>query len=391
MLVAAGSLAVILLTPRLTKRVPGTIVALFLGTLATVIFSLPVETIDSRFGGIPAGFPPFAFPKFDPSLIGELMLPALTVALLAALESLLSAVVADSMSGDRHNSNAELFAQGLANIAAPFFGGIPATGAIARTATNIRSGARTPIAGLIHAITLLLILLVAAPLARFIPLATLSAVLLIVAYNMGEWKEIPGILHQSRAERAVWIATFALTVLVDLTVAVQVGMMLAALLYIYRVAQTTTVSIVTDEYIRNGRSEVLQDKDFPPYVSILRIHGPFLFGATEKLADATSDPSSFAPIVILRLRNMTALDNTGLHAIGILGDRMRKAGKRFLVCGALEQPAKLIVRSGLPERLGAENILPNIDAALVRAKEIASAFEGVGAELARDYERHAPA
>ncbi len=390
-LVATGSLAVILLTPRLTKRVPGTIIALLLGTIASALLGLPVETIQSRFGGIPAGFPPFAVPRFDPALVGILMPSALTVALLAALESLLSAVVADSMSGDRHNSNAELLAQGLANLATPFFGGIPATGAIARTATNIRSGARTPVAGILHALTLLMILLVAAPLARFIPLATLAAVLLVVAYNMGEWREIPGILRQSRAERAVWIATFALTVLVDLTVAVEVGMVLAALLYIYRVAQTTTVSVVTDDYIRNGRADVLQDKVFPPYVSILRIHGPFLFGTTDKLLESTSDPARFAPIVILRLRNMTALDNTGLHAIAVLGDSLRKAGKHFLVCGALEQPARLIGKSDLPERLGAENILPNIDAALLRAKAIAGAFEGVGDGVALDYQRHAPA
>lgn len=389
--VAAGSLAIILLTPRITKRVPGTIVALLLGTLATVLFKLPIETIQSRFGGIPSGFPPFQLPAFDPHLIGTLLPSAVTVALLAALESLLSAVVADGMSGDRHNSNAELMAQGLANLASPFFGGIPATGAIARTATNIRSGAKTPVAGVLHAVTLLLILLVAAPLARFIPLATLAAVLLIVAYNMGEWREIPGVLRQSRAERAVWIATFALTVLVDLTVAVQVGMVLACLLYIYRVAQTTTVSIVTDEYIQSGRADVLQDKDVPPYVSILRIHGPFLFGTTDKLVEASANPSRFAPIVILRLRNMTALDNTGLHAIGELGTRLRKAGKRFLVCGALEQPAKLISRSELPELLGEDNILPNIDAALVRAKEIAGSFEGIGGSVAQDYQRHAPA
>src|SRR5262245_171086 len=190
----------------------------------------------------------------------------------------MSATVADRMSGDRHDPNVELTAQGIANIASPLVGGIPATGAIARTATSIRSGARTPVAGIVHALTLLIILVAAAPLARFVPLATLSAVLFVVAYNMGDWKEIVTIVRLAKADIAVLAATFALTVLADLTVAVEVGMVLAALLYIYRISQTTTVSVVTQEYIDDGRPHILQDKQVPWYVVILRIHGPFLFG-----------------------------------------------------------------------------------------------------------------
>ena len=197
---------------------------------------------------------------------------------------MLSAVVADGMTGDRHNSNVELVAQGIANIASPVFGGIPATGAIARTATNIRAGARSPVSGMVHALTLLAIFLVAAPLAGYIPLATLAAVLFVVAYNMGEWHEIGAILHLDFAAISVWIVTFGLTVFADLTVAVAVGLTLAALLYIYRVAETTTVSPVNDEYIRDGLAHVLQGRIIPPYVTLLRIHGPFLFGTTEKLS-----------------------------------------------------------------------------------------------------------
>ena len=389
-LLALGSLAVIIIVPRLTKRVPGSIVALLLGTLVTVLFKLPVETIATRFGGIPAGLPPFVIPKFDWSLVGVLLPSALTVAILAALESLLSAVVADSMSGDRHNSNVELLAQGLANIATPFFGGIPATGAIARTATNIRSGAKTPIAGMIHALVLLLILVVAAPLARFIPLATLAAVLLVVAYNMGEWREIPTILRQARSDKAVWIATFSLTVFVDLTVAVQTGMLLAAMLYIQRVSRTTTVAIVSDIDAEEKRADLLLDKDVPPYVTVLRIHGPFLFGTTDKLLEAASNPSRFAPIIILRLRDMTAIDNTGIYAICKLANEMLKSGKKMLISGARPQPASLIARSSLPKILGSENILANIDLALERAKEIAADFEGIGSQSARDFERRLP-
>lgn len=243
--VAATSLATILLWPRLTKRVPGSIVALLLATVAVATLHLPIETIGSKFGGIPRGFPHFTPPSFQAAHILALLPSAFTVAMLAAVESLLSAVVADGMSGDHHKSNVELVAQGVANIASPFFGGIPATGAIARTATNIRSGAITPIAGMIHALTLLAILLVAAPLARFVPLAALAAVLFVVAYNMGEWREIKKILRLSKTDIAVWITTFALTVFADLTIAVGVGMALAALLYIYRIAETTTVEPVT--------------------------------------------------------------------------------------------------------------------------------------------------
>ena len=389
-LLASVSLAVILLMPRLTRKIPGSIVALLLGTVAAALLHLPVATIGSKFGGIPQGFPPFAIPAFRPDLIVPLLPSALTVALLAAVESLLSAVVADGMSGDKHNSNMELIAQGIANLVSPLFGGIPATGAIARTATNIRSGAKTPVAGIVHALTLLLILLVAAPLARFIPLATLAAVLFVVAYNMGEWKEIGTILKLSRADKAVWAVTFFLTVFADLTVAVEVGIGLAALLYIHRVAETTTVSTVTAEYIAGGRPHILQDKEVPSFVSILRIHGPFLFGTTDKLAEETADLTRFAPVVILRIRNMTAIDATGLHALEVFSDRLKKAGRTLLLCGARDQPAKLLKQSEFVGHIGRQNILPHVEAALLRAKEIAESFDGLGQEIAQDCAANAP-
>jgi len=384
--VAATSLAIILLWPRLTKRVPGSIIALVLATAVVAGFHLPIETIGSKFGGIPQGFPHFALPNVQTAHILPLLPSAFTVALLAAVESLLSAVVADGMSGDHHNSNVELVAQGVANIISPLFGGIPATGAIARTATNIRSGALTPMAGMIHALTLLAILLVAAPMARFIPLATLAAVLFVVAYNMGEWREIGTILRLSKTDIAVWITTFALTVLADLTVAVGVGVALAALLYIYRIAETTTVEPVTREYLEDGQAHILQDKDIPSNVTILRIHGPFLFGTTEKLAEATKDLAQFGNVVILRLRNMTALDATGIHALEQFADRLHKAGKTLLLCGAREQPSQLISRSHFVKHLGPENVLPHVQAALARAIEIQGDLEGIGRELAVEME-----
>jgi sulfate permease, SulP family len=387
--VAAASLAIILLWPRLTKRIPGSIVALLLSTALVASLHLPIETIGSKFGGIPQGLPHFVWPAFQATHILPLLPSAFTVALLAAVESLLSAVVADGMSGDHHNSNVELVAQGVANIASPLFGGIPATGAIARTATNIRSGALTPVAGMVHALTLLAILLVAAPLARFVPLATLAAVLFVVAYNMGEWKEIGSILRLSRTDIAVWLTTFTLTVVADLTVAVGVGMALAALLYIYRVTETTTVAPVTREYLEDGQAHILQDKEIPSHVTILRIHGPFLFGTTDKLAEATKDLNQFAEIVILRLRNMTALDATGIHALEQFSDRLHRLGKALLLCGARDQPARLMARSHFLEHLGAENVLPHVQAALTRAREIQGDFEGVGREMAHELD-HRP-
>lgn len=367
---ALTSLAVIVLTPRLVRRMPGQIAALVLGTAAVALFALPVETIGTRFGGIPQTLPDVEIPQLRTDLILPLLPAALTVAILSAVESLLSAVVADGMSGDRHNSNAELMGQGIANIAVPLVGGIPVTGAIARTATNFRAGARSPVAGVVHAVTLLAVVLIAAPLASHVPMATLAAVLFVVAYNMGEWHEIPDILRLDLADKSVWLITFTLTVVADLTLAVEVGMALAALLYIYRVSETTTVSLVTANYIERGRQHMLQDKHVPPYVSIVRIHGPFLFGTTDKLADATRDLSSFAPIVVLRLRNMNAIDATGLHALETLADRLKKSGRTLLLCGAMHQPKKLLQRAEFIEHIGHENILPHIDAALHRAQQI---------------------
>ncbi len=375
-----GTLAILIILPRLTRRVPASIVAVLVCTAVSVFFHLPVETIGSRFGGIPRGIPPFAIPNFHAEHIIPLIPAAFTVAMLAALESMLSAVVADGMTGDRHNSNVELVAQGFANIVSPLFGGIPATGAIARTATNIRAGARSPASGMIHALTLLGILVVAAPLASYIPLTTLAAVLFVVAYNMGEWHEIGGILRLDFTAISVWLVTFALTVFADLTVAVAVGLGLAALLYIRRVADTTTVSPVTEEYIRDGLPHVLQGRIVPSYVSLLRIHGPFLWGTTEKLIEATVNVEAFEAVVILRLRNMTAIDATGIHAIETFAKRLHESGRTLILCGAMEQPSKLLSGTRFLDRLGRENIMLNVQAALDRAKEVYEAAAVVAAK-----------
>jgi SulP family sulfate permease len=296
-ILAVGTVVAMLLCRAASSRIPGPIVAMLAGTAAVFVLKLPVETIGTRFGGIPSGLPHFAVPHFHSDLIHGLLGPAFTVAMLGAIESLMSAVVADRMSHDHHNPNVELVAQGVANVVSPFFGGLPATGAIARTATNIRAGAKTPVAGMIHALTLVCVLLFAAPLTNYIPMAVLAGILMIVAYNMGEWREIPQLLKLTKTDISVWLVTFALTVFADLTVAVEAGMILAALLFIGRVASTTTVSQVTDDYVRDGQVHILQDKDIPYYATIFRIHGPFLFGATDKISVVTEKMHQLPPVV----------------------------------------------------------------------------------------------
>lgn len=372
-LLAAAALSMILVLRVRLPSMPGTILALIGGTAAVMFTGLDVETIGTRFNGIPSGLPKPRIPDFDVALIPILLRPAVTVAMLGAIESLMSAVVADRMSGDRHNPNVELVAQGIANIASPIFGGLPATGAIARTATNIRAGARTPVAGIIHAVTLLVILLAAAPLASSIPLPVLAAILLVVSYNMGEWHEIPKLLRLTKTDISVWLVTFGLTVFADLTLAVEVGMILAALLFIRRVSVTTTVSMVTPDYVEAGRVHILQDKDIPPYVAIFRIHGPFLFGVTDKIARVTDDIDELPPVVIGRLRNMTAIDATGMRALEDLADTLRDSGRALVFCGAREQPDAMMRAADFHRHVGEENVCPDVQTALQRAAEIHAA------------------
>jgi SulP family sulfate permease len=368
--VGAGALLIIVLCVKFVKRIPGYIVALVVGTAAVFLLHLHVETIGTRFGGIPSGLPKLEIPHFHPALFRPLISPALTVAMLGAIESLMSAVVSDRLSGDKHNPNVELIGQGIANIFSPMFGGLPATGAIARTATNIRSGATSPVSGMIHSLTLLGIVVFAAPMAKFIPLSVLAAILFVVSYNMGEWREIPQILKLSKLEIGTWLATFLLTVFADLTTAVEAGMIMAVLVFIRRVSLTTTVSLVTEEYLRDGHAHILQHKEIPNYVAIFRIHGPFLFGTTEKIEEITSRLNELPAVVILRLRNMTATDATGIQALETAIDAIRGSGRAVLLCGARGQAKQLIEQSGVGDHVGLENMLDNIADALDRAKAI---------------------
>jgi SulP family sulfate permease len=377
---AAASLAIIVFWPKQwQRRVPGSIVALVLGTVAVAIFHPAVETIGSKFGGIPQSLPAMHIPGLDvllktPGLFWEnmrhLFQPATTIALLAAIESLLCAVVADGMVDDRHDSNQELMAQGLANIVSPLFGGIAATGAIARTATNVKCGGRSPVAGMIHAVTLLVIILAAAPLAKFIPLATLSAVLVNVALNMGEWHNFARLPKWPRSDAVVFLSAFALTVVVDLTVAVEIGMVLAAVLFIKRVSETTQITAVDETTETEGSQHSLVGKEIPKGVMVYRIFGSFFFGAADKLETALKRSGQEPEVLILRMRKVLAMDATGLNALEDLYERLRRRGKHLVVSGPHAQPLFMMDKAGFLDRLGKENVCANIELALGRAREI---------------------
>lgn len=371
LVLAVASLLIIWFWPsRFARRVPGSIIALILGTLIVLIWQVPVETIGTRFGGIPQGLPHLTVPDFSWQNLQALLPPALTIAILAAIESLLSAVVADGMIDDRHDSNQELIAQGIANLVCPLFGGIPATGAIARTATNVKNGGRTPIAGIVHALTLLLVLLIAAPWAKYIPLATLSAVLVVVAFNMGEWHHFKRLTKWPPGDAAVFLTAFGLTVLIDLTVAVEVGMVLAAILFIKRISDTTQIIAVDEKTETEGPQHSLVGKVVPEGVVVFRVFGAFFFGAADKLENALKNVRQEPRVVILRMRKVLAMDATGLNALDDLYERLRRKGGHLILTGAHAQPWLSMERAGFLQKLGVGNICADIDAALARSREI---------------------
>jgi SulP family sulfate permease len=368
---AVASFAIITLWPKdWQRRVPGSIVALLAGTAVVALFQIPVETIGSKFGGIPQGLPTPRMPLLSWENIQHLFQPALTIALLAAIESLLCAVVADGMVDDRHDSNQELMAQGIANIVSPLFGGIAATSAIARTATNVKSGARSPVAGIVHALTLLGIILAAAPLAKFIPLATLSAVLVNVALHMGEWHNFSRLPRWPVSDAAVFLTAFVLTVVIDLTVAVEIGMVLAAMLFIKRSSETTQIMAVDESTETEGSHHSLVGKEIPKGVMVYRIFGAFLFGAADKLESALKRLKQEPDVLILRMRKVVAMDATGLNALEDLYERLHRKGKHLVLSAPHTQPLLVMEKAGFIERLGRENVCPHIDAALARAREI---------------------
>lgn len=369
----AATIAVLLVWPRVSRRLPGPLVALVLATAVTHFLDLDVETIQSRFGGVPSTLPELRVPRVDLSVVPDLLQPALAIALLAGIESLLSAVVADGMTGRRHRANAELVAQGLANLASPLFGGIPATGAIARTATNVKNGGRTPVAGIVHALTLLVVLTTIGRWVALVPMAALAALLLVVAYNMSELRVFRCLLRGPRSDVLVLLTTFLLTVLVDLVMAIEVGIVLAALLFIRRMSEVTTVRAITDELTDEERASfAAEDADvvLPDGTEVFEVAGSFFFGSAQRFSEVLSEIRSRPRFVILRMRDVLALDSTGLYALEQVHDRLRKRGTRLILSGVHAQPMNVLVRAGTYERLGVDNIKATFREAAVRAWEL---------------------
>ena len=382
--VALVSMAIIVLWPRINHRIPGTLVALIATTAAVTYFHIPVETIGSRFGVIAAQVPHPQLPHLSFAQVAALVGPAFTIAFLAAVESLLSAVVADGMIGSRHRSNMELVAQGIANLAAPLFGGIPATGAIARTATNVKNGGRTPVAGMIHAITLLGITLFAGRWAGLVPLSTLAAILVVVAYHMSEWRSFIAEFRSPKSDVAVLLTTFLLTLMVDLTVGIGVGMVLAAFLFIRRMAEVTQISVVEDasdedaaeNYAPDSRDPYDDDpsavrrRAVPKGVEVFEINGPLFFGAAATFRDTLGHIARVPGVLIIRMRHVLMLDSTGMHELGELARRSTKEGTTVLLADVHMQPLVALTGTSTMDAIGSDNVFGNLDDALARARAL---------------------
>ena len=370
---SVGTLLVVRLWPRVSHKIPAPFVALIGTTVLVWLLKLPVETIASRFGEIQAGFPRLSLPSVSLGEARQLVGPALAIAALGAVESLLSAVVADGMIGGRHRSNMELVAQGVANVVTPLFGGIPATGAIARTATNVKSGGRTPVAGMVHALTLLVITLFFGRLAGLIPLATLAAIVLWVAWRMAEWPVVRSELSAPKSDALVMITTFLLTVLVDLTAGIGVGMVLASLLFMKRMAEVTNVTLVSRDYhdapSSRDDSGAIYRREVPRGVEVYEINGPFFFGAAEKFKDTLSEVSKKPKVLIIRMRNVPAIDSTAIHALRDLVRRTRRDGTLVLLSDVHSQPLIALGRSELLNEIGENNLFGNVDEALAGAQQ----------------------
>lgn len=377
--------ALILLWPKLNiKRIPGSIAAMLIATL-WVAFSdwdnlYGVATIGSKFGtgAIPSGLPRPIFPTFEWATIRELVGPATAIAILGSIESLLSAVVADGLSGDRHDSNTELIAQGFANLICPLFGGLPATGAIARTSANIGNGGKTPLAGIVHSLSLLAVILLAANWAVYIPMAAMSAILVVVGLRIGEWHELRRLPKLPRSDGLVLLTTFGLTVVFDLVIAIEVGMVLAAILFIKRVSQTTEVSEVTHNDMLERPEHIAQGKTLPEGVIAFRIFGPFMFGATEKMEDALKRTEHWPTVLILRLHLVTGMDATGMNALESVVERMRQRGGTVVISGIHQQPLQMLRKAGFIEIIERDNICATFDDAIERSKIVLGAKESTG-------------
>lgn len=376
LLVGIASILLIVFTPKISRRIPGSLVAIVVMTLVCLLLkSLGVqgiETIGDRFS-ISSQLPQAEVPRLTWDSIRHLASPALVIAMLGAIESLLSAAVADGVIGDRHDSNQELIAQGIANMVTPLIGGIPATGAIARTMTNINNGGRTPVAGIIHAAVLALIYLFLMPLVKFVPMACLAGILVVVSYNMSEWRSFKAILKNPKSDITVLLVTFFLTVIFDLTVAIEVGVLIACLLCMRRMAETTNVSVLSDEIDPNADSDVQGNLDhltIPEGVKVYEINGPYFFGIGNKFEEMMGDMGGRAKVRIIRMRKVPFIDSTGVHNLGNMCRMCRQMGVRVVLSGVNENVMRVLVNAGVDEIVGKENICSHINLALERAAKI---------------------
>jgi sulfate permease, SulP family len=376
-LIAVVTIIIIVLWPRFTQKIPGSLIAIIVTTAAVQFFNLPVETIGSRFGVISSSFPAPAIPQIDFAIIKDLIQPAFTIALLAAIESLLSAVVADGMIGGNHKSNMELVAQGTANIFSSMFGGIPATGAIARTATNVKNGGRTPVAGIVHAIILLLILLFVGKWASLIPIANLAGILVIVAYNMSEWKNFKSILKGPKGDVAVLLITFFLTVIIDLTVAIQIGMVLAVFLFMRKMIRFSDVSILADEIEDTDFDYDLVDGKFqiPEYLEVFEITGPLFFGAAYKFKDAMRYLKKHPKVLIIRMRHVPIIDATGIQTLREVYNESKQRHTKIILSEVhSQQVRKELQDTRLLFAIGKGNVKDTFEEALERARVISESL-----------------
>lgn len=372
-ILGAISIAIIALWPKINRKIPGSLIAIIVVTAAASFLKLDVETIGSRFGSISSALPSPSLPDIDLKTVSSLIRPSITIALLAGIESLLSAVVADGMIGGKHRSNMELIAQGAANIASGIFGGIPATGAIARTAANIKNGGRSPIVGMVHAVTLLVIMVIFMPYANLIPLSALAAILMVVAYNMSEWRAFKNLLWAPKSDVAILIITFLLTILMDLVVAIEVGVVLAAFLFMKRMADVTHVKSIADELKdlpEPNDSNPLCSKKLGKDILVYEINGPFFFGAADKFMNVMNEIQLPPRVLILRMRNVPAIDATGYSALYSLYKRCKRHHTSILLSHVQQQPLAMLTKYGFINKIGIESLCSNIDEALEKANTL---------------------
>lgn len=375
-LVGIASILIIVVTPRFSKKIPGSLIAIIAMTIIAYLIRTyagvtSIETIGDRFT-INAALPGAEVPDISWEVVKGLLPAAFTIAVLGAIESLLSATVADGVTGDKHNSNQELMAQGIANIVTPLFGGIPATGAIARTMTNINNGGKTPVAGIIHAVVLLLILLFLMPLAQYIPMACLAGVLVIVSYNMSEWRTFKALMKNPKADITVLLITFFLTVIFDLTIAIEVGLVIACLLFMKRVMETTNISVIKNEIDPNSELDIAVNEEkliVPKDVEVYEIDGPFFFGIANKFEETMLQLGDRPKVRIIRMRKVPFIDSTGIHNLMNLCRMSRKENIHIILSGVNETVHEMLEKSGFYELIGEENICPNINEAIARAND----------------------